>query len=72
MGYNIGKIPGKTVDECKALCNAEPKCKAIEYGVAYGGKVNYKPGDCQLQSHNDPTKCDGSYYNLDLYIKPSC
>ena len=36
----------------------------------YGGEDgHYKSGDCQLQSSADKTDCDGSSFNLDLYIK---
>ena len=68
-GHNIRKYFGKTVKECKGLCIAEPKCQAIEYGVAYGGGGSYKPKECQLQNGNNPTDCDGAHHNLDLYIK---
>ena len=44
---NIIKYPGKTVDECKAICDGMDDCLAFEFGVAYGGaKGNYSPGDC--------------------------
>jgi len=72
-GNNIVLYSDKTVDECKALCNAEPTCLAFEYGVDHGGlSTLYDPGDCHLQSSADESGCDGAYYNLDLYKKISC
>ena len=69
-GKNISLIPNKTVEECAALCDADDKCLAFEYGVSYGGShTKFKPGDCHQQSGNNPAGCDGGYYNLDLYIK---
>ena len=69
-GQNIRNIPDQTIDECKELCNAEPTCKAFEYGVSHGGRnKRFKPRDCHLQSGNNPVGCDGIYWNLDLYIK---
>ena len=69
-GANIapGVIPGKTVAECSALCDANRNCKAFEYGTDYGGQGRYKTGDCQLQSSADSTGCNGAYHNLDLYV----
>ena len=69
-GHNIRKIPGRTVQQCKDLCDSDSNCKAIEYGVAYGGSnTEYKPRDCYLQSGNNHAACDGTYWNIDLYIK---
>jgi len=66
--HNIAKYENKTVDQCKALCDANPKCKAFEYGVAYGGSP-HKPRDCLLQDDVYHADCDGKKYNLDLYMK---
>merc|ERR1719410_2756052 len=69
-GMNIVRYADKSVSECTLLCNANPKCKAFEYGVAYGGKRgNYKARDCQLQSSANAANCNGADWNLDLYIK---
>lgn len=68
-GHNIVKHQKKTVLECKRICDADDKCVAFEYGVNYGGKGGYKPGDCQPQSKAESEDCDGAYHNLDLYIK---
>lgn len=68
-GHNIIMYTGKTASQCKLLCDAEPTCVAFEFGVAYGGGGRYQPGDCQLQSSADSSGCDGSHYNLDLYVK---
>jgi hypothetical protein len=68
-GHNIVKYTGKTVDECKAICDMKTGCKAFEFGVAYGGSGKYGPGDCSPQSSIDKEGCDGASYNLDLYIK---
>ena len=45
-------------------------CLAVEYGVDYGslGETAYNPNDCNLQD-SDTVDCDGSKYNLDLYVK---
>jgi hypothetical protein len=69
-GYNMEKVPEQTVLECKQRCDKEPRCLAFEYGVDYGGSGPYKAGDCQMQNSSTHTAgCNGSYYNLDLYIK---
>jgi hypothetical protein len=68
-GQNIKLFKGKSVQECKDLCDGNDLCKAIEYGVAYGGNGKYEAADCQLQSSSDRTGCDGAYHNLDLYVK---
>ena len=70
-GNNIVKYTGKSVSSCKDLCSARPDCFAFEYGVSYDGSGPYEPKDCQLKSSSDKTGCDGSYYNLDLYIRDS-
>ena len=70
-GHNIILHKSKTVGQCEALCEAEPRCKAFEYGVAHGGSnTGYKPSDCQLQDSANTAGCSGAHYNLDLYIKP--
>jgi len=66
-GENIEKHSNKSVLECAAICDNIPNCMGFEYGVDYGGEGNYVPGDCQPQSSNDITGCDGKYYNLDFY-----
>lgn len=65
------KEKNKTVDECKAICDADAECLAFEYGVAYGGTSgSYEPGDCQPQSAGaDKMDTSGLDYNLDLYVK---
>jgi hypothetical protein len=68
-GHNIASYTGKTVDECKAICDMSTGCKAFEFGVAYGGSGKYKPGDCSPQDSSNKKDCDGAVYNLDLYIK---
>ena len=70
-GNNIVKYTGKSVSSCKDLCSARPDCLAFEYGVSYGGIGSYQPKDCQLQSSRDTTECDGSHFNLDVYIRNS-
>ena len=67
-GHNIIKYKNTEVHECKALCSRNVMCLAFEYGVAYGGDGIYKPGDCVLNSDKE-IDCDGSYHNLDLYVK---
>jgi len=68
-GNNMKLVPGKTILECTELCDAERKCLAFEYGVAYGGPGRYKPGDCQMQTSADRRNCDGRTHNLDLHVK---
>ena len=71
-GKNILKFTGKTVEQCKEICSAMSNCVAFEFGVAYGGaRGNYQPGDCQPQSSTSRSGCDGSQWNLDLYVKDS-
>jgi hypothetical protein len=50
-GKNLYKLSDKTVEECKAICDADSDCLAFEYGVYHGGQAgSYRPGDCQPQS----------------------
>merc|ERR1719506_1275863 len=65
--HNIELHKGKTVAECAAICDANPLCLAFEYGVEYGGKY-HEAGDCQEQSSAEVTDCDGTDYNLDVYV----
>jgi hypothetical protein len=70
QGHNMGKYPGKTVDECKSICNSDPKCKAFEFGVPHhGDNQKYRPNDCIPNDASDPFGCQGSHFNLDLYVK---
>ena len=58
------------MEECEELCSQNKNCVAFEYGVAYGGGGNYQPRDCQLSDSAAETEgCDGSYHNLDLYVR---
>lgn len=71
----------KTVDECKALCDANSQCVAFEYGVNHYAPYTqpltneatrpngYRAGDCQLQS-SASYQADEGVWNLDVYIKP--
>ena len=68
-GKNINHYTGKSVQECKNICDSNPLCKAFEYGVNYNGGGPYKDGDCQPQEEFEPADCDGGYWNLDLYVK---
>ena len=68
-GHNIKHYSGKTVQECKSICDKTAGCVAFEYGVAYGGVGGYTPGQCQPQSSANKAGCDGAYHNLDLYVK---
>ena len=57
-GHNIILHKSKTVGQCEALCEAEPRCRAFEYGVAHGGpNMGYKPSDCQLQDSANTAGC---------------
>ena len=69
-GHNIIKYTNRNVDECKELCSRNTKCLAFEYGVAHGGpNQKNKPRDCLLQDNTQREGCDGSRFNLDLYVK---
>jgi hypothetical protein len=68
-GHNIKLYHGKTVQECKSICDQTAGCVAFEYGVAYGGPGGYKPAQCQPQSSANKAGCGGAYHNLDLYVK---
>ena len=58
-------IKGQSVEQCGALCDREPACKAFEYGV-------YNR-DCRLQDSSNNEGCNGYVHNLDLYKpKPGC
>ena len=67
--HNIRKYTDKTISQCKTLCSMNEKCLSFEYGVAYGGGGGFRPKDCQLQDSADRDGCDGSYHNLDLYVR---
>jgi subtilisin-like proprotein convertase family protein len=67
---NLERHTDKTVEECKALCEADNDCVGFEYGVDYSGDAGtYQPGDCQLSSSVDMSNCDGAANNLDFYIR---
>uniref|UniRef100_A0A7S1B9H0 subtilisin n=2 Tax=Corethron hystrix TaxID=216773 RepID=A0A7S1B9H0_9STRA len=66
-GKNIKLYKNKSVRECASICDNTPTCKGFEYGVAYGGRGRYVPGDCQPQSSSDTRNCNGGYHNLDFY-----
>jgi len=70
-GHNLLKKSNTELGECKKLCDQRHECKAFEYGVDYNGKGDAREGDCRLQSRSDPTGCNGTYENYDLYIKSS-
>ena len=73
LHHNIVGYATKTLEECKSLCSAEPKCLAFEYGVQYGGRATRPPGYCQLNDSVDRAKCDGVINNVDLFVKnPDC
>ena len=67
--HNLIKYTNKDIAECKALCSRNINCVSFEYGVAYTVDGVYKPRDCQLGDSVEKENCDGSYYNLDLYVK---
>merc|ERR1719222_286650 len=66
-GRNIKLYKNKSVKECAIICDNTPTCKGFEYGVAYGGRGRYVPGDCQPQYSSDTRNCNGGYHNLDFY-----
>ena len=61
-GHNIKLYHGKTVQECKSICDQTAGCVAFEYGVAYGGPGGYKPAQCQPQSSANKAACPGAYF----------
>ena len=69
-GSNLQGFSGKTVEECKEVCDKHADCLAFEFGVAHGGSSpTNKPGDCRPKSSADACGCDGAHFNTDLYIK---
>jgi len=47
-GNNLYLIANQTVEQCKAICDADSECMAFEYGMSYyGTEGNYELGDCQ-------------------------
>lgn len=71
-GSNIKIHHGKSLEECVFICNSDPDCKAFEYGVPhFGDSSKYEPHDCIPNTGADPNGCNGDFYNLDLYVKPS-
>ena len=73
MGYDMIVYPNSTVTDCVASCDAVPNCKAIVFGVLYGGDFpeGYGVNDCILQDSSDISDCYGTYYNHDVYIRTS-
>ena len=72
-GNNIATFENKSVLECKALCNADKNCIAIDYATARdaGSSTAYQSGTCILNNSNayrDHSKTNG-YKNLDCYLK---
>lgn len=70
-GYNTLMRRGQSLDACKRLCDQRSTCKSFEYGHNHGGGGYGRDGDCQLNSASNPSGCDGSHYNFDLYLKTS-
>ena len=75
-GMNIKKYTAKSAPECKALCSAEPKCKAIDYATTRpaGTTTVYPAGACVLNNGARTQDCSNTdgYKNLDVYIKDMC
>ncbi|KAK7485089.1 hypothetical protein BaRGS_00023629 [Batillaria attramentaria] len=66
IGGNIAEHPSRTVDECKALCNANTECLTFEFYIP--------SGSCNLQNVTnldvDPSKWErGIVPDWDLYQK---
>ena len=69
-GQAFVKYADQSISECMALCSAWSDCLLFEYGVPHGGGGTlYEPRDCLLKRGGDKSGCDGSYNNLDLYVK---
>ena len=46
-GENLYLIENQTVEQCMAICDADPECMSFEYGMAYDGpEGDYELGDC--------------------------
>ena len=67
--HNIEDYDGKSVDECASLCFIHDSCVAFEYRVDHGGSKIKPDGHCSLQSNSDRSGCDGTEWNMDLYVK---
>jgi len=68
--HNLVNFHKIAIQECAKICDSNPSCLAFEYGVSYGGRGDYRPGDCQPQDSLERAEaCDGSDMNLDLYVK---
>ena len=69
-GHNIILYSDYTTEKCAKKCDENYQCKGFEFGVDYKGQNgNYHANDCQLQSSSNYNNCDGTSYNLDLYLK---
>uniref|UniRef100_A0A7S4W758 Apple domain-containing protein n=1 Tax=Alexandrium monilatum TaxID=311494 RepID=A0A7S4W758_9DINO len=79
-GFNMDLYKHETPTSCMQRCEANHRCKAVEYAVEGKnagwdeGNV-FKPGFCFLQSTaegmRDYSRITG-YKNVDLYVKESC
>ena len=70
--HNLKLISNISLEECKIECNKRAHCLAFEYWVDYGGSSQlFEARDCHLQNGTDSADCDGSHYNVDLYVKQS-
>lgn len=64
---NLEMIHDSNVRECELRCSATPGCKSFEFGHNYGGSGYGRANDCQLQSGDDDSNCNGFQWNFDLY-----
>ena len=72
LNHNLELISERSLEECKIECNKRTRCLAFEYWVDYGGSSQlFEARDCHLQKGTDSADCDGSHYNVDLYVKQS-
>ena len=66
----VDKKTGKTLEECKKLCETRLQCKAIMYGVNLkGSKGNFAPKDCVLKTSAETKGCDAKDKNMAVYVK---
>jgi hypothetical protein len=73
-GGNYNLLRDQTADTCAVICSNDSSCKSFELYASHGGDRTILghpmgPGDCYLQYGADHSGCDGTHWNVDLYIK---
>jgi hypothetical protein len=72
VGSNIKEYGDLTVNQCKVKCNADPDCKAVEYGLGSGTKPDEEK-QCRFnnKTYREQQPLGGTKYssNWDVYDK---